>query len=108
MSGFAPDSWRAVSPYLDQALTMPEEERAAWLAALRQENPQLAADLQTLLDEHRMLERDRFLEGHVPLPALTPLAGQLVGAYRLLSPIGQGEWARCGLLNAATAASSAA
>jgi len=47
----SPDWWQALSPYLDQALAMPEEERAAWLASLCEQNPALAAHLQTLLAE---------------------------------------------------------
>ena len=40
------DSWQAVSPYLDQALEMQDQERAAWLEALRRENPSIAASLE--------------------------------------------------------------
>src|SRR5439155_27115360 len=78
-------------PVLDQALGMPEGERAAWLAWLRQENPALAALLQTLLDEHRVLAREHFLEQTpVPLPGAAALAGQSIGAYTMVSAIGQG------------------
>jgi len=57
MSRLDPDRWEALSLYLDQALQVPEETRPAWLAALREQNPSLAADLfavATLL-EHRTL-----------------------------------------------------
>ena len=37
-----PDRWRVVSPRLDEALDLSEDERAQWLAALREQDPQLA------------------------------------------------------------------
>ncbi len=91
MSTLSPDQWQAVSPYLDQALDMPDEERKAWLTALGEQNPTLAAHLQKLLDEHRVLAKERYLEkGSVLLPGHAELVGQTIGAYTLLSPIGQG------------------
>ena len=68
MSTLSPERWQAVSPYLDQALEMPEDERAAWLAAFREQNPSLAADLQRLLEEHQSLARKGFLEQDPGLP----------------------------------------
>jgi len=92
MSTLSPDWWQAVSSYLDQALEMPDEERAAWLASLREQNPVLAANLQKLLDEHRILRQERFLEqAPVPLHGQSALGRQPVGAYTLHSPIGQGS-----------------
>ena len=86
-----PDPWHVLSPYLDQALTLPEEERARWLESLRRENPALASQLQALLHSHRMAEREGFLEKGPSLPSATAgLAGQMLGAYKLISPIGQG------------------
>jgi len=91
MSTLSPDQWQAVSPYLDQALALPEEERPAWLASLREQNPALAGHLQTLLEEHRALSEERFLEqSPLPLPAEPGLAGQTIGAYTLVSLLGQG------------------
>jgi len=83
------DEWGEVSPYLDQALGMAAEERAAWLCSLRAEDPKLAAALQALLDEGQQLRQEGFLE-HSPLPFPVGLAGQTVGAYTLVSQIGQG------------------
>jgi serine/threonine-protein kinase len=91
MSTLSPDQWQAVSPYLDLALAMPEEERAGWLTSLREQNPAVEAQLQKLLDEHRILAQERFLEqGPIPLPGAAALAGQTIGAYTLVSLIGQG------------------
>src|SRR5580765_4677497 len=91
MSTLLPDQWQKLSPYLDQALAMTNVERAAWLSSLGDENPALAAQLQTLLDEHRVLSQEGFLENGPTVPSLTAgLAGQSVGPYRLISQLGQG------------------
>jgi len=91
MSTLGPERWSAVSRYLDQALGMLDDERPPWLASIREQNPELAADLQTLLDEHSALLQAGFLEhGPVALPRPPALVGQTVGAYRLLAAIGQG------------------
>ena len=45
MSTFSPDQWQALSPYLDQALTMTDDERTAWLSELAERNPALAAQV---------------------------------------------------------------
>src|SRR6478735_4596498 len=94
MAPLSGDRWRAVSPYLDEALELPTADRAAWLASICARDAGLAVDLQTLLAEHDRVHDSRFLEESVPLPSrgdLTQsLAGQTIGAYRLVSPIGQG------------------
>jgi len=86
-----PKQWRLLSPYLDEALALDPAERSAWLSRLRTEKPELAEQIKSLLDEHAELAHQRFLEQ----PVLSPrpesgLAGQVVGAYRLVSLIGQG------------------
>jgi serine/threonine-protein kinase len=90
MSALSPERWRAVSPYFDRALELPADERPAWLAQLQGENPALAADLATLLEEHATLSRRGFLEDGPRLPERASLAGQIVGAYTLVSPLGHG------------------
>jgi len=91
MRAFSPDQWRVLSPYLDQALDIAPEERAAWLGSIRAQNPVLATDLQTLLQEHGALGDEGFLEtGATSLPSAAPVTGQTLGAYTLESPIGQG------------------
>jgi serine/threonine protein kinase len=91
MSTLSPDEWQVVSPYLDQALAMTDDERAAWLSALGEEDPALAAQLGALLDEHRVLAEEGFLENRRwALPDSTGLAGQTLGPYTLISQIGQG------------------
>ena len=62
-----PARWRALSPYLDQALDMSREDRAAWLTAICASDPALGADLERLLAEHDHLQRSRFLDPAFPL-----------------------------------------
>ena len=91
MSPQPPDWWQEVTTYLDQALEMPETERSGWLQTLREENPALVAQLQTLLDEHSALKQEGFLEvGAGPEFRPQVPAHQTIDAYTLLSPAGQG------------------
>ena len=87
-----PARWAAVSPFLDEALDIADAEtRRQRVAALCVEHPEVAGDLLTLLDEHQALGREQFLEGSVETPAGAPMsAGQAIGAYRLVSPLGGG------------------
>jgi serine/threonine-protein kinase len=91
MSKLSDHEWQAVSPYLDHALTLDEKGRAAWLTSLREQNIELADRVQTLLERHRALSDEGFLNDRpIDLPAEPGLAGRRIGAYSLLSPIGQG------------------
>ena len=84
------DRWPILSPHLDRALELDQDERAAWLRSLHEEDPTLAAELATLLEEHHALARERFLENTEAPPPEASLAGQRNGAYTLVSLIGQG------------------
>src|SRR5262249_33725540 len=66
-------------------------DRMRWLESFRTEKPELADLLQELLEEHRALSDKRFLEGP-PIPDINQpsLTGQNIGAYKLISPIGEG------------------
>ena len=91
MSTLSPEQWQVLSPYLDQVLAMTDDERAAWLISLGEQNPTLAEQLRALIDEHRQLVQEGFLEKSPGTsPAVVGLAGQTVGSYRLISQIGQG------------------
>ena len=94
MSKLKRDAWQAVSSYLDEALAIPERERAAWLAALRDRSPGVAADVELLLEDHRVLSEEHFLEhpfgGQLERPEAT---GIRCGSYRLLHLIGRGGMA---------------
>jgi serine/threonine protein kinase/Tol biopolymer transport system component len=70
---------------------MEEKERSAWLRSLQARNPDIAGRLEMLLQEHRALSEEGFLEGHsVGLPPGLGLTGQTFGVYTLISQIGQG------------------
>jgi eukaryotic-like serine/threonine-protein kinase len=92
MPPITPDRWRALSPHLDEALDLPPGERDGWLAALAQRDPALAGELRILLVEHAAASHEGFLESAVvdPRAARVSLGGQVLGAYRLVSLIGQG------------------
>ncbi len=84
------DRWRVLSTHLDDLLDLDDEARNARLAAIETGDPALAADLRSLLDERRAIEAERFLEHALVTPRTPGLAGQTVGAYTLIAPIGHG------------------
>lgn len=91
MSKLSPDQWQALSPRLDEALEMTDDERTTWFSTLRAENPTLADQLEILLREHRLLSEEGFLdERPIELPRAPGLAGQTFGVYTLVSQIGHG------------------
>ncbi|MGE5243311.1 MAG: protein kinase domain-containing protein [Betaproteobacteria bacterium] len=91
MSEASADWWRRVSPYLDEALDLSGPERSAWLASLRERDPELANRLHGLLEEHDGLAQAGYLEQHRAALLPPPLAaGTVVGAYTLLARIGEG------------------
>jgi hypothetical protein len=67
----APDSgrWRRASPHLDRALDLSPGDREIWLAALRVEDAELAAYVGALLDVHRALDAEGFLQHRPLVPA---------------------------------------
>jgi hypothetical protein len=78
--------WLQLSPLLDELLDMDAAPRAARLEALRDLDPALAADLQTLLARDAALAGQDFMaRPAVPAPETSPLAqpGQTLGAYTL-------------------------
>jgi len=84
-------SWQTASPYLDTALDLPPHERAAWLTAIRGEDPGLADLVEGWLATCEALEQDGFLDGAAAVePARSALAGLQLGGYRLVEPIGHG------------------
>ena len=91
MRAFSRERWQAVSPYLEQAIDMTDDEVAPWLAALHTTNPEVAGDVAALLAERRVMAIEGFLErGGPAAPAAPALEGQTVGSYTLASLIGQG------------------
>lgn len=91
MSALTPDRWQEISPYLDHALSLAEAERSTWFATFRAERPDLADLLGKLLQEHRALAEEHFLEQEPLRPGGDrSITGEAFGAYRLMSRIGEG------------------
>lgn len=85
-----PHRWQRASPDLDWALDLDEPDSALWLVCLRARDASLAADVEALLEEHRAVGVERFLDHPVaPLPVLEACPGATLGAYTLVSPIGR-------------------
>jgi eukaryotic-like serine/threonine-protein kinase len=82
------DRWNAVSPLLDRAIELTSEDRAKWLDSLHTLSPTLAFDLAAVLEQRGIVLEERFLEAGPALPAV--LDGQRIGAYTLVSRIGEG------------------
>ncbi len=89
MRAISPQRWRILSPYLDEALELEPEARAAWLATLGQRDAALAGELRMILAEHEVVHQAGFMDVPVIDPQMA-MTGQEVGAYRLVSLIGQG------------------
>jgi eukaryotic-like serine/threonine-protein kinase len=90
MPELSQEQWRILSPYLDEALTLSGEAREAWIEALRARDSALATQLETLLLQHQAARREGFLEKPPTLSESLHFAGKTLGAYKLISPIGQG------------------
>jgi hypothetical protein len=100
MPAFNRERWQVVSPHLDRALEMTAEERSGWLLTLRAQDATLADDIAVLLDEREALSREGFLEVSAPASPWQPsLFGQTLGAYTLVSQIGQGGMGSVWLAN---------
>src|ERR1043166_2794971 len=89
MVSFDPEQWPEVSRYLDDLLSLPESGRAAWLDSLRTKNRELGELLCRLLEDHRVLSNEHFLE-QLPDHPVASLAGQPLRSSKLLLNIGQG------------------
>src|SRR6476620_2295217 len=83
--------WLRISGHLDRILELPTEQWSAGLAALRADDPEIATDVASMLDQHRRLNAEGFLTTAPPMqPVENGLAGVKIGAYTLESPIGYG------------------
>jgi len=94
MATVPPEQWRPFSEYLDQVLDLPETDRAAWLAALAQRSPELAAAVADALSQRDRMGYAEFLAQPLlhssGLPAGATLIGRHVGPYVIEAEIGRG------------------
>ncbi|HYU33840.1 MAG TPA: hypothetical protein VEW48_16935, partial [Thermoanaerobaculia bacterium] len=84
------ERWPEVKSLLEQALEVPAEERATWLARLGAE-PALVAEVEELLALED--QAGGFIDEPVfsfRQPAPEPEAGRRLGPWRLLRPLGKG------------------
>ena len=88
------ERWQALSEHLDRVLELTEPQRAEWLAALSQTDPEMAGLVANLLGAQKRDEFADFLEGASPIPveevAGTTLIGRRVGPYEIDAEIGSG------------------
>ena len=83
------ETWGRLSPLLDELLDLPDDERDARLAALRDQDPALADAVTAMLLHLPAIERGEFMPASA-LPKSTGLAGQAIGPYTLVREIGHG------------------
>jgi serine/threonine protein kinase/TolB-like protein len=97
------DRWRELSPLLDQALELGDDERAVWLVELRARSPRLAAELTALLANEADADRQGFLHGRlatdsprdtVPADVSAYLQSALGDTYRIERELGGGGMSR--------------
>jgi serine/threonine-protein kinase len=82
--------WREASVLLDELLELPPEAREQRLATLREAEPVLADTVLRLLAAGDAADAEGFLAGSAADIAPHSLAGQAVGAWRLVRPLGEG------------------
>ncbi|MGH8031318.1 MAG: serine/threonine-protein kinase, partial [Luteimonas sp.] len=82
------ERWQRLSPLLDALLELDPGARARSLAALREDDPQLAADLDGLLAMEA--DGDDFLSEPLIPPLPGPRPGGRVGPYQLERMLGEG------------------
>ena len=85
-------SWREVSDLLDRALEFDAPSRETFLTELRVSRPDLAATLRTLLEDDDRLGATGFLSPPrtTTTLAMPSRAGEMIGAWKLERPLGQG------------------
>ncbi len=92
MTPLSRDHWQELGPLVDAALELPPDARPAWLSEQRKINPTLVAEVEELLAREVPADREGFLSSRLDLELPKPpsLAGQILGAYILERPLGEG------------------
>jgi len=105
MSNFSATLWPEISRLFDIAVELADSDRAAWLARLTLERPEVSTAVQALLAAHAqrregdLLDRGAVLASTYSAPdqlagaADALQAGQMLGPYTLLRPLGSGGMA---------------
>ena len=95
---FTDEEWLVLSRLLDEILTLPADERQAWLEALPHDTENLKPTLHALFAQRATAETNRFLktlpkigrQGVADASVGNLSGGAIVGPYRLLRELGQG------------------
>jgi len=82
------DRWKALSPLLDDLLELSGRARQQRLSMIQATDPGLAADLSRLMDLEE--ERPDFMSQPVVSGDVGMQAGDEIGPYKLVSPLGEG------------------
>jgi len=90
VAAISPEQWQEINPYLDHVLSLPQEDRSAWLQSFTAERPDLAGVMRKLLEHHLAAAQENFLEQQPSLPVNESTAGQIIGPYTLISLLGHG------------------
>ena len=88
-----PQRWKALSPLLDELLGLDAAACERRIAELAVTDAGLAAELVSMVADHRAAERGRFLNIGLGTHDADPthsIAGQRIGAYILEAPLGRG------------------
>ena len=88
MAQLSLEQWKEVSPFLEQALSLPDVERASFVASVREQNSSAADLLQTLLNDQASIAGKRFLEGGPFCDSA--IVGQTLGPYQVEGLLGAG------------------
>ncbi|MFO0296680.1 MAG: protein kinase domain-containing protein [Pseudomonadota bacterium] len=94
-------AWRQIDALLDEALSLPAQERGRWLRALPAEHAPLRDTLARLLQVREGIETGDFLgtlpklsgsppPGEAMPDAMLPRPGSIVGPWRLVHSLGEG------------------
>ena len=96
----ADESWAELNRLLDAVLSLPPEQRSAWLDTLPPEHAALGPRLRSLLARSAHIETNDFLsalprigaasEEEAALQPPTGRAGDTIGPYRLIRELGSG------------------
>ena len=87
-----PEDWKRLEPLLGQGLDLAPPERVGWIDALRHGHADLVPLLEQMLRLHDNAESARDLETMPKMasPAMAFAAGEAVGPFRLVRPLGRG------------------